>query len=246
MRIALLSDIHANREALSACLDHARASQAEHYVFLGDYVGYGADPDWAVSTIMAYVERGATAIQGNHDAAIFSRRQQMNDTAQTTIEWTRGRLNPTQLEFLQHLPLVVEQGELLFVHANAWAPDRWGYITGPRDAGRSLQATRCRITCCGHVHSPQLYYLSATGKIGEFTPVSGVAVPMPRPRRWVAVIGAVGQPRDGNPAASYAILDDKRHLLTFVRVPYDIDSAARKIGAAGLPLSLAMRLEDGY
>ena len=93
---------------------------------------------------------------------------------------------------------------------------------------------------------PALYHLSLTGKLLEFTPVAGSPIPMLRGRHWLAVIGAVGQPRDRNPAACYALLDDLQNTLTYIRVPYDVETAARKVRAAGLPEVLAARLERGY
>lgn len=246
MLIALLSDIHANREAFSTCLTHARDCGVGRYVFLGDYVGYGADPGWAVDTVMAHVGRGAVAVLGNHDAAVSDGRSSMNEVAEVAIEWTRTRLDAGQREFLESLPLYVEEEDRLYVHANAWAPDRWGYITCAEDARRSFQATGRRLTFCGHVHIPQLYHLAQTAKIGAFAPVAGTAVPMLPQRRWLAVLGSVGQPRDGTPAASYAVYDSERGTLVFLRVPYDFEGAAAKIRAAGLPLILSQRLVQGY
>ena len=105
--------------------------------------------------------------------------------------------------------------------------------------------TRAQLTFCGHVHVPSLYGISVTGKITTFRPVPGVAVPLQRQRRWFVVLGSVGQPRDGNPASCYAMLDTARAEITYLRVPYDIDSAAAKIRAAGLPDALAARLRRG-
>jgi diadenosine tetraphosphatase ApaH/serine/threonine PP2A family protein phosphatase len=245
MLIALLADIHANREALAACLAHAESSKAERYVFLGDYVGYGADPGWAVDTVSGYVARGATAIRGNHDAAVLARDPRMNETAQAAIEWTRTELTPSQCEFLAALPLTAEEPDRLFVHASAHDPARWGYVTGSGDAERSLRATRCRAVFCGHLHVPQLFNRSPGGRISEFTPVAGVPIPLSPWRRWLAVLGAVGQPRDGIPAACYGLYDDAQEVLTYIRVPYDVATAVRKVLAAGLPPSLAIRLERG-
>jgi diadenosine tetraphosphatase ApaH/serine/threonine PP2A family protein phosphatase len=243
MRTALLADIHANREALSACLAHAQASGAQRYAFLGDYVGYGADPGWAVDTVMAHVDAGAIAVLGNHDAAVLDPNERLNETASVALAWTRERLSERQRKFLEILPLTAEIGDRLFVHASASTPGRWDYVTGPEAASRSFAATRCRLTFCGHVHVPELYHLSVTGKIGAFTPAPGTAIPLTPQRRWLAVIGSVGQPRDGVAAASYALLNDDH--LTFVRVPYDVESAAAKVRAAGLPAVLSLRLLDG-
>ncbi|HKT18057.1 MAG TPA: metallophosphoesterase family protein [Stellaceae bacterium] len=245
MWIGLLSDIHANREALQACLDHARRSGIERFVFLGDYVGYGADPGFAVDTIMREVEAGARAIIGNHDAAIASGTAGMNSVAAEAIEWTRLRLNSTQRDFLARLPLTFEDNGILFVHASARAPERWEYMVSIENAARSFMATRARVTICGHVHVPQVYHLSPTGRLAGFDPVQAVELPLLAQRRWIAVIGSVGQPRDYNPAACYGALDTERRALTYVRVPYDNETAAQKIRAAGLPEILSLRLLEG-
>ena len=107
-------------------------------------------------------------------------------------------------------------------------------------------ATACVQTFCGHVHVPAMYHLSSVGKVGYFIPTAGVNVPLSVRLKWLAVIGSVGQPRDHNPAACYALLDDTTNLLTYVRIPYDVDTAARKVRDAGLPLVLGIRLERGY
>ena len=155
-------------------------------------------------------------------------------------------MNETQRSFLAKLPLSVEDGERLYVHASANEPARWHYVLDSNSARASLEATAAQQTFCGHVHVPALYHVSLTGKLIEFTPTAAAAIPLLRGRHWLAVLGAVGQPRDRNPAACYALLDETHHTLTYVRVPYDIASAARKIREAGLPGSLATRLERGY
>src|SRR5712691_5264421 len=246
MRIALFADIHGNREALTACLDHAGRSRIDHHVFLGDYVGYGADPVFVVETVMAYVERGAVALLGNHDAAALEPDPRMSDAAFAAMEWTRDRLGPAHLAFIRGLPLFSEDGGRLYVHANAYAPGAWDYVTGLYAASKCLMATRAQATFCGHTHVPMLFHMSMTGKIASFEPVDRVEIPLTARRRWLAVIGSVGQPRDHNPAACYAILDAARGILTYIRVPYDVDTAARKIRDAGLPITLSYRLAEGY
>ena len=245
MWMGLFSDIHANREALEACLAHARRAGIDRFIFLGDYVGYGADPDFAVDTVMREVENGAIAVLGNHDAAIADGTGGMNQIAASAIEWTRPRLDSGQREFLAQLPLTFEDNNQLFVHASAHAPAQWEYITQVEDAARSFLATRSQATFCGHVHVPQLYHLSTTGKPAGFLPVQAVEIPLLAQRRWLAVLGSVGQPRDHNPAACYGALDTERNILMYVRVPYDVETAARKIRAAGLPKLLGDRLIEG-
>jgi len=245
MRIALMTDVHANREAFAACLEHARRNDIGRYVFLGDYVGYGADPCWVLDTVMAHVERGAVAILGNHDAAALGVDERMNAMATAAIDWTRAQLTPGHYNFIDRMPLIAEEGARLYVHASAYEPDQWNYATDLYSASKSLMATSAQATFCGHTHVPSLFHMSMTGKFASFEPVDRVDIPLTRQRRWLAVVGAVGQPRDRNPAACYAVLDDERDVLTYFRVPYDIDGAAAKIRAAGLPSFLAQRLYEG-
>ncbi|HEX2531441.1 MAG TPA: metallophosphoesterase family protein [Burkholderiaceae bacterium] len=246
MITAILTDLHANREALSACLAHAEEHKAQQYAFLGDLVGYGADPGWVVDTVMEYVRRGAFAVLGNHDAAVVQEaNKHMYPEARQAVEWTRAHLNDAQREFLRVLPLTVERNGVLFVHASAAVPQQWEYITGTIEAVKSMHATRCRITFCGHMHEPALYNLSPTGKVAAFTPVPETAIPLGSQRRWLAIPGAVGQPRDGNPAACYALFDDVRNELTYFRVPYDHEATARRIIEVGLPPQFGKRLQEG-
>jgi diadenosine tetraphosphatase ApaH/serine/threonine PP2A family protein phosphatase len=161
------------------------------------------------------------------------------------IAWTRQQLDESQRAFLRALPLTAEERDHFYVHSSAAAPARWEYVLDERAAARSLHATKADRTFCGHTHVPALFHLTATGHVAAFEPLDGVAMPLTWHRRWVAVIGAVGQPRDGNPAACYAVFDDVARELTYVRVPYDIASAQRKIRDAGLPPFLSARLARG-
>jgi diadenosine tetraphosphatase ApaH/serine/threonine PP2A family protein phosphatase len=248
MKIAVITDLHANREAVEAVLDHAAAQGAERHALLGDFVGYGADPAWVVDRVRGLVQDGgAWAVMGNHDeAVVHGSRPGMRIDARFVVDWTRARLSASQLEFLSALPFMQTQGELLFVHANAWQPGGWEYVQGRAEAVRSLQATRQRITFCGHMHEPMLYHLSPVGKAGEFLPVPGEPIPLLASRHWLAIPGSAGQPRDGDPAACYAMYDDAAGSVTYWRVPYDVQTASAKIRAAELPQSLATRLTDGH
>lgn len=245
MLLALLTDVHANREALESCLAHARLLKAERTIFLGDYVGYGADPVWVVETVMDLVDRGAIALLGNHDDAIDGSDTNMNSLAREAIAWTRDQLGPQHRAFLAGLPLTWEEGGALYVHANGYAPRGWDYVLGPIEAMRHITRTGKALTFCGHVHVPMLYHLAPTGTIGECTPLPGIDIPLLPSHDWLAVIGAVGQPRDGIPAANYALFDTDRRVLRYLRVPYDVRKAASKVRAVGLPEQLALRLELG-
>ena len=129
VRLAVFTDIHANRQAFSACLDFARARGAERIVCLGDYVGYGADPEWTVDVVMDLVGGGAIAVRGNHDHAIGTPSESMNAAAQAAIEWTRGRLSAPQRKFLAELPLTLREDDRLYVHSDASQPARWPMIS---------------------------------------------------------------------------------------------------------------------
>lgn len=242
VRLAVFADIHANRQAFSACLDFAWAHGAERIVCLGDIVGYGADPEWAVDTVMGLVDDGAVAVIGNHDHAVSTPSETMNAEAQAAIEWTRGRLSAPQRRFLAELPLKRQEGDRLYVHSEASHPARWHYVRGTAEAARSIGATEAQVTFCGHVHRPALYSMSSAAKMTSFIPTPDVPVQFLSGRRWLAVLGSVGQPRDGVPAASFAMVDTNSREITYCRVPYDIEAAAARIRANGLPHWLADRL----
>jgi diadenosine tetraphosphatase ApaH/serine/threonine PP2A family protein phosphatase len=242
MPIAIMSDIHANRQALEACLSHAREHGAERFVFLGDYVGYGGDPEWTVTTIMELVNDGAIALRGNHDSGVALNNIPLFSEAQIVTDWTRGQLDLAKRKFLADLPLAVSEDDRLYVHAEASAPEDWNYVISVEDAARSMMATKARLTFCGHVHQPAIYGLSSTAKVTSFTPTPGAAVPLLTWRRWLVVLGSVGQPRNDDPAASYAIFDTSTSEITFQRVPYDIEAAADAIRENDLPNWFAERL----
>jgi len=246
MRLALLTDLHANLEALEAVLEHARGQGAEHFAFLGDLVGYGADPGPVVDRVQAAVAAGALALKGNHDeAAVQGPQPTMRADAARAVRWTRDHLSSEQLAFLAGLPLTVERGDRLFVHASAVDPPHWMYVLSAIDAGHSLRAVAAREVFSGHTHTPALYHLGPEGTVAGFQPVPGTPIKLSALRRWLVIPGSVGQPRDGNPAACYAMLDEAADVLVFYRVPYDAERAARKIRAAGLPGDLGARLELG-
>ena len=245
MKTAILSDVHSNLEALTACMAHARQQGAGRFVFLGDLVGYGADPLACLALIRAELARGGLAVRGNHDeAALGGLCEELNFIARDSTYWTRAQLGPAERELLAALPLQQRDGAALYVHASAADPAAWEYITGTLAAKRCLAATDAPIVFAGHVHQPLLFY-TAGGGIKTFAATAGVAVPLSSRRRWLVLGGAVGQPRDGNPAAAYQLFDEAERSVTWQRVAYDHAAAARKILAAGLPAMLARRLAHG-
>lgn len=245
MKIAVLSDIHGNLEALRACLAHAGREGAAMHVFLGDLVGYGADPVACLGLLADHAAKGALLVRGNHnEAALGGLCENMNFVAREAAYWTRAQLSPVERDFLASLPFSVRRENLYFVHASADVPEKWDYITSTLQAARCMDASRAAVTFAGHVHHQTLYFSAGSG-VRAFQPVPGVPIPLVGRRRWLAIAGSVGQPRDGNNAAAYALYDEEERMLTFFRVPYDHMTAARKIIAAGLPERLAWRLQRG-
>lgn len=247
MRWALLADIHANLEALQACLEQAGREGAEAYAFVGDLIGYGADPAAVIDIVEEHARRGAVVVRGNHDAAALENSAEtMNPSAARAVLWTRKQLNQRQVAFLDALPLTARREGILFVHASAASPGQWTYVTDPARAADSIEMSKgATWIFSGHVHEPALYFASAGGRPVPFRPKEGVTIPVEGRRRWLAIVGSAGQPRDGRTEACWALFDDARQTLTFHRVPYDCAQAAAKVRAAGLPERLAHRLEHG-
>lgn len=253
MKYALLSDLHANLHALDACLAHAQKQGVDRLAILGDLVGYGAFPSQVVERCQALQAEGAIVLRGNHEELIQSHSlddaESLSSYGGQTAEWTHQQLSPAQRFWLEVLPLTAQEGPVYFVHASADAPERWRYVEDERVASLSLDAaaqnTEVHFVFGGHVHHQSLYYRGTGRQLMRFNPTAGVPIPTPKHRHWIATVGSVGQPRDGNPKAMYAVFDDAACKLTFHRVAYDHLAAARAIRDAGLPEFFAQRLERG-
>lgn len=245
MRFAVLTDIHANREAFEAVLADVAAHGVDRIALLGDIVGYGADPEWCCDRAEALVAEGALCVRGNHDNAAAGRAEAMSPLAKRALDWTSGRLSGAQKAFLAALPMVEEAEGVLFVHASASQPEAWSYVTSDTKAAPSFRACKARVILCGHVHVPMLASCDIGGVVREQAFKPGLPIPLLPSRRWLGVVGSVGQPRDGVAQAAWALVDTGRQELTFRRTPYDAAGAARKVREAGLPEELAVRLLVG-
>jgi diadenosine tetraphosphatase ApaH/serine/threonine PP2A family protein phosphatase len=246
MKLALLSDVHANLHAFTACLDHARAAGAGRFAVLGNLVGYGAQPAEVVAQVVGMARAGAIVLRGNHDEAAARGNGGPPDAA---IAWTHAQLDEGQRAFLAALPLTAICDETLLVHATAEEPQQWHYADHPRRASASLEAAEqqsgVRRVFCGHVHHQRLYYRGRRGELVAFEPSAARAIALSTHRAWLATVGSVGQPRDGDPRAMYALFDPDAAELVFQRVPYDHFAAAAAVRAAGLPEEAARRVERG-
>jgi diadenosine tetraphosphatase ApaH/serine/threonine PP2A family protein phosphatase len=249
VKLALLSDLHANLPAFEACLEHARQQGANRFAILGDLVGYGPYPAEVVERCRELQREGAVVLRGNHDTFDVSSTPVVASWGSMSASWTRQQLTEEQRDWLAQLLLTAQLDSVFLVHATADMPERWHYVEDERLASRSLDAATknpdVRYVFGGHVHQQSLYYRGTGRNLMRFVPRAGVAIPVGPHRHWLATVGSAGQPRDGDTRANYALLNLDAGQLTFHRVRYDHLSVASAIRAAGLPEALATRLENG-
>lgn len=239
MRIAVVSDVHSNLVALDAVLEHAGPIDALWH--LGDIVGYGPDPDGVVARL---AERGAIGVRGNHDAAAIGGLDidQFNPEARAAMVWTSSVISEATRRWLAALPERRIDGELTLVHGSPRDPT-WEYVTSASIAQRSFDALATAHGLNGHTHIPVAFALEG-GRVAAILPRDGEMLSWAG-RRVLLNPGSVGQPRDGDPMASYLIVDPERQLAGWHRVPYDIASVQGAMRAVGLPARLAARLGHG-
>lgn len=233
MKIALLSDIHSNMEALQTCLTHARGLGVDQFAILGDTVGYGGNPVQVLDTVMALHQEGAWVVRGNHDEMAAHPPDVYNSLGSLLVDWTHSQLRPEHVAFLEHLPITLAHNHILFVHASAHKPELWPYVDNTHKAQQCLEAAQQHFNAkhvfLGHLHLQTLYYQNANKGMMEFTPTPNISIPVPVRRPMVVSVGSVGQPRDGNPRAMYAVYDDHAETLCFFRLNYDHESAKKTI-----------------
>jgi predicted phosphodiesterase len=239
MRIAVLSDIHANLPALDAVL--AAAGDVDAIWHLGDVVGYGPDPDGVVDRLR---EVGALGVRGNHDAAACggSEIDWFNPEARRAMEWTRGTISDATVAWLEDLPERRTLEGCALVHGSPREP-LWEYVTSVAVARANLAVLDAPIGLHGHTHMP-VAFIEADGRVDAVGPGRGSALEL-RGRRALVNPGSVGQPRDGDPDASFMVFDPRAGTVEWQRVAYDIESVQHAMRAAGLPASLSARLTVG-
>ncbi len=258
LKLAVVSDIHANGDALDAVAREIARRRPDRLVHLGDLVGYNAEPErcvaWAVSNAV-------DGVMGNHDAVACGKcgGEDFNPSALEAARWTAGRVSPGSAAFLSRLPDRVDIGEgILLVHGAPSDPDR--YLFRPRDAEEEMAAfpagTAPRVVFFGHTHIPAAFVRKGAGRSGArgarpsvdvgavaAAPLAGFR--LERGDRAMLNPGSVGQPRDGDPRASFLIFDTDTGEASWVRVPYDVKACQAKVIAAGLPRFFAARLSEG-
>lgn len=258
MRLALLSDIHSNYEAFSAVAADIVSQNVDGVCILGDIIGYGADPSPVLSGVMAMFGCGGSTLSrdfaelaglgkaivlGNHDAVAFKEEvvRSFNPRAWAVAEWTKERLTEEEKQFLAGLPLTAEIEGATLVHSSPEAPADFGYILGAADARIALENSDDGLVFIGHTHRPVVYEFDGEMRVIQF---SG-DIALQKGARYIINIGSVGQPRDRDNRAAYLLWDTERNTLRLQRVEYDIEAAANKIIAAGLPKELGERLYVG-
>ncbi len=248
MKIAIISDIHSNLEALKKVLEFYQSKKADSLFFLGDLVGYGPSPCEACDLMKKYIHN---SVMGNHDYAVSYENNSVLDTfnlsAREMVLWTRNKLNeksPEYLEILRDLPLLRETENLTFVHSTPYRPQEWNYIFNIRQAYYMFYEFKTQICFVGHSHQP---YILEKNPADELTLIDSNSVTIKKDHRYIINIGSVGQPRDLDNRACIAFLDissgSGRYEL--YRLDYDIKKTQHKMRERNLPKYLIDRLKEG-
>lgn len=240
MKIALISDIHANLEALEAVMQDIEQQRADRIVCLGDMIGYGPDPLPCLDVIEKSCQ---VRLMGNHEYAVIGKlsSNQVNSTAKIALQWTHAQLADDAIPRISNLPFTATIDGLFLVHASPCEPEKWRYILSPGDAELAFKHFTQRICFNGHSHLPMIFALSdnqlrrQTGH--DFCPGDVT--------RYIVNVGSVGQPRDNDPRACYVTYDSEEQEILFHRVEYDIAKAQHKMKQAELPAMLIHRLQAG-
>jgi len=252
MKYAIFSDVHSNLEAFQKAKKEIDKEKVDQYLFLGDIVGYGANPRECIKLLG---KMDCISIGGNHDwgAAGLTPLDYFNSHAREAIEWTKNQLREADKKFLSTLPLIQEIDPIVtIVHATLHSPSEWNYIFSAFQAHTNMEIQKTPLCFVGHSHVPITFFETTLPQGNEGTSGSGpteftteAEIHIEPDRKYLINVGSVGQPRDGNPQSAYAIYDQSEQVVEIKRVAYDIGKAKNKILEAGLPEIEAERLERG-
>lgn len=245
MNIAILSDIHANQEALEAVVEDARKLGAERFCSLGDVIGFNGDPAACISIVRPLLH---AAVRGNHEAALLQRGLFGVPLYTTMMDRTAAMLHADQIAWIRSLPLQQVYADMRLVHASPGKPDAWQRLATPAEARAALQTCSERICCFGHTHRPAVYAATDTECMALpicYDEAGTCRISLQEGSRYLINPGSVGQPRDAEWKAAYALLDTETQCLQLRRVAYDVQKAAAKIERTGLPVSFAAALLRG-
>ncbi len=237
---AVLGDIHSNLDALNVVLDDCRAQGVTDFLCTGDVVGYNACPHECMEIIRSI---GCPVVVGNHDYYVSSQQNldDFNPAAAAVVEWTREQLSEEEIQWLRDLPFTFTQMGMTLVHSTMDNPENFGYVFDNLQAEANFLRQKTPVCFHGHTHCPMIYEKSLNGVFRidpqDFT--------LPIGRKYFVNVGSVGQPRDGDPRATYLIYDPTARQIRYRRLEYDIEAAQERIRLAGLPERLAARLAVG-
>lgn len=237
MKYGIISDIHANLEALTSVLEDARSRGVKRFICLGDIVGYNANPAACVDIIHGL---NCAVVKGNHDAYASGDEipEGVNDRARVSLEWTREHLRPSQLEWLKELPMKQRVGNMEIVHSSMYQPENWHYVVNGIESILHFHFQQTRICFFGHIHQ-QIYFSTEERRTNrDFEKFS-----LEGDHQYFVNVGSVGQPRSDDKRAEYVIYDSREQSIEPCKVEYDIETACRKIREAGLPEHNALRLQ---
>ena len=239
MRYAIFGDIHANWEGLQAVMADSQAQGCTHYVCLGDIVGYNANPCECLDYVRAM---NCPVVKGNHDEEATQERKldELNPLAESALIWTRTQLNEDQKQWLRDLKLVRQVRDFTIVHSTLDSPASWAYVSNRFDAMASFSYQFTQLCFYGHTHAPRIYEKDDTVRC-----LRDVETTLRKGVKYFINAGSVGQPRDGDWRASYAVFDVQAQTVSIRRVEYDLRRAQQKVRDAGLPGVLADRLALG-
>jgi len=241
MRYGIFSDVHSNLEALEAVVEAYKKEKIDQYLCVGDIVGYAANPKECTLIVKSLVSQ---TVAGNHDWAAVGLFpvDYFNPHAKNAILWTGKQLTEKEKDFLKSLKLIYRNEYLTLVHGTLSEPQKFGYIEDLDGAQDNFWLQEAEVCFIGHTHVPGVFIKDSRGKI-QYSRDDVIRVS--RGCKHIVNVGSVGQPRDNNPRASYCIFDTNKKKIYIKRISYDIKQAQDKIFSAGLPLSLANRLEFG-
>lgn len=245
MKLAIFSDVHGNLEALTAVLKAVEEEEPDRYIFLGDIVGYGANPNECCKLVFDVVDM---MVLGNHDAACVGKLtlQWFNPVAQAALMWTIEILDERYLKRLSKVPYKRKMGELFFSHALPHRPQSFDYDDNLFNVLTSFEKLSSQVWASFYGHSHRaIAFAKAREQSSDFKVLPPSDLYLDRDLVYLLNVGSVGQPRDGDPRASYAIYDTRKKFFTVKRVEYDVEKAGEKILKAGLPQVLRDRLLMG-
>ena len=242
MRYGIIADIHSNLESLESVLAALKDKGVDEYICVGDIVGYGADPK---DCLQMAREICKMTVAGNHDhgAAGLLNLDYFNPEAKDAVLWTKEQLNEEEISYLRNLELAQKAEDFLIVHATPLSPGEWDYIGSTFTAHKNFRGFEEKICFAGHSHIPIVFSMNVNE--GRCNYAFETKIHIADEERYIINVGSVGQPRDGNPLASFAVYDTDASEVEINRVEYDIETAQKKIIDAGLPQGLASRLSSG-